>query len=285
MLSTLSEMTLNSTTFSLKPVYCVCVRVSLPSLPASASVTSCSMSHFSTRCPAGCSAMWSYRGHKEHSASNIKSPSKLLLVNIQVKKKILSYSYLLFKCWHFYALFLTAVTHLAFNPSWYQLLIGQLSHSRHGGPQVPTGRRQDVTDGDAGRLVHRHGSCVVTQVLQQRWGDNFQQLLPPSCCVLFTEQSRNMWPSLHLRLLYVSITIYFYFLGLNKTVHIAVTCVRFRLPSPTPWWSPAPGEPGLWGSAGTLGPFYRTCYLRPHPEILGSPGKVGHKWVFNGDTS
>lgn len=84
---------------------------------------------------------------------------------------------------------------------------------------------------------------------------------------------------------YVSITIYFYFLGLNKTVHIAVTCVRFRLPSPTPWWSPAPGEPGLWGSAGTLGPFYRTCYLRPHPEILGSPGKVGHKWVFNGDTS
>lgn len=201
------------------------------------------------------------------------------------KKKILSYSYLLFKCWHFCALFLTAVTHLAFNPSWYQLLIGQLSHSRHGGPQVPTGRRQDVADGDAGRLVHRHGSCVVTQVFQQRWGDNFQQLLPPSCCVLFTEQSRNMWPSLHLRLLYVSITIYFYFLGLNKTVHIAVTCVRFRLPSPTPWWSPAPGELGLWGSAGTPGPFYRTCYLRPHPEILGSPGKVGHKWVFNGDTS
>lgn len=29
----------------------------LPSLPVSASVRSCSMSHFSTRCPAGCSAM------------------------------------------------------------------------------------------------------------------------------------------------------------------------------------------------------------------------------------
>ena len=47
---------LKSTRHAQKLLY-VCVF--LPSLPASSSVRSCSMSHFSTRCPAGCSAMWS----------------------------------------------------------------------------------------------------------------------------------------------------------------------------------------------------------------------------------
>lgn len=161
MLSTLSEMTLNSTTFSLKPVYCMCVS-ECPYLPC-------------RPLPAWRPALWATsapgvlldalpceatEGTKS-TAHQTKSPSKLLLVNIQVKKKN-PFIFIFVVCWHFCARFLTAVTHLAFNPSWYQLLIGQLSHSRHGGPQVPTGRRQDVADGDAGRLVHRHGSCVVT---------------------------------------------------------------------------------------------------------------------------
>lgn len=38
---------------------------SLPSLPLSFIFSSCSINHFRTRCPAGCSAMWSYKENKK----------------------------------------------------------------------------------------------------------------------------------------------------------------------------------------------------------------------------
>lgn len=61
----------------------------------------------------------------------------------------------------------------------------------------------------------------------------------------------------------------------GPSTHIVVTCVRFCLLAPAPWWSPAAGEQGLWGSAGTAKPSCHICYWWPPPETTGSPGQVG----------
>lgn len=61
----------------------------------------------------------------------------------------------------------------------------------------------------------------------------------------------------------------------GPSTHIVVTCVRFCLLAPAPWWSPAAGEQGLWGSAGTAKPSCHICYWWPPPETSGSPGQEG----------
>lgn len=90
----------------------------------------------------------------------------------------------------------TGSPHLALDSSLHQRLIGQLGHGRHGGPQVAARRRQDVSDGDAGRLVRYHGGSVQLEMIQKRRGGGLQQLPPAGRHVLFTEQNQNRQRSL-----------------------------------------------------------------------------------------
>lgn len=115
-------------------------------------------------------------------------------------------------------------SHLVIGSSWHQLVIGQLSYSRHSRPEVPAGRCQDVTHGDAGGLVCDHGVSIVAEVFQQCRGDHVQQLLPANGCVLFTEESTG-----DVTLSILRHQLYAACLFQPHIPSLMVTCVHFHL--------------------------------------------------------